>query len=210
MAPDVRGETRAIENARGGIMKGVRSALIMFCLAVMFGCATKSPPSVDPLQEARQYYEQGKSLSREGRFEDALAAFKKAARVFPGYGNAYYNMGIIYHELGQDEKAIEAYTKAIEINPRDAAAHMNLGNVFMRQGRLSAAIVELETAVKIDPAYELAHGNLAYAYYVARMYHRAKDHLNELERLGFPVNADLKNAVNGALNLEKPDMTEEE
>lgn len=191
-------------------MKGVRSMLIIFCVAVMFGCASKRPPSVEPSEEARQYHEQGVFLSREGRFEEALSAFKKAVRRYPEYGKAYYNMGIIYHELGQDDKGIEAYGKAIEINPRDAAAHMNLGNIFLRQGQLSAAIMELETAVKIDPDYGPAHHNLALAYYLARMYYRAEDHLNELERLGISPDVDLRNAVDAALNAGEQGVKEKE
>jgi len=192
-------------------MKGVRWALIFLSMIVMFGCArgTKPPPS-GTLEKARVYHKKGVSLSREGRFQKALSAFKKAVSLDPDYGKAYYNMGIAYTELDRVEKAIEAYRTAIEINPRDAAAHMNLGNVFLRQGQLSAAVIELEEAVKIDPTYGLARHNLAYAYFSARMYHRAWDQLNELELLGIAPEADLRDAVAAALNVEQGAVEEEE
>lgn len=185
-------------------MKGVRCALIILCVVVLLGCAARTrPTSLDPLEKARVYYEQGVSLSREGKFKEALPALKKAVRLYAGYGDAYYNMGIIYHKLGLDEEAIKAYKRATDINPKDVAAHNNLGNVFLRQGQLSAAILELEEAVKIDPTYGLAHHNLALAYYLARMYHRAWDHLNELKLLGISPEADLMDAVDATLNPEE-------
>lgn len=188
---------------------GVRRALIILCVAVMFGCATtKGPGPLEPSRKARTYYERGVSLSKDERYQEALSAFKKAVSLYPDYGNAYYNMGIIYHDLDRAERAIQAYRKAIEINPKDAAAHMNLGNIYLRQGQLSVAILELEEAVKIDPGYGLAHHNLILAYYLARMYHRSWDHLNQMELLGISPDPDLRDAVAAALHLEEGTMEE--
>ncbi|MBW2057277.1 MAG: tetratricopeptide repeat protein [Deltaproteobacteria bacterium] len=179
----------------------IRRALTILCVGLLFGCAGTHPSGhLGPSEEAVGYYKEGVSLSKEGRSEEALSLLKKAVRIYPDYGDAYYNMGILYLGQGQLQEAAEAYTRAIEINPGDAAAHMNLGNIYMRQGRLSAAIHELEEAVKLDPAYGLAHHNLALAYYLARMYHRAWDHLDRLERLGIPPDPSLRDAVAGALH----------
>jgi len=190
-------------------MKGVGFSLIIVFSVVMFGCATGSKPtSTGPSQKASTYYQKGVSLSREGKYEEGLKALKKAVRLYPQYGNAYYNMGIVYYELDRVREAVEAYQKAIEIKPGDAAAHNNLGNVYLRQGQLSAAIVELEQAVRIDPNYGRAHHNLALAYYLARMYHRAQDHLDELKRLGISPEADLVEAVDAALSFEEGTVRE--
>jgi tetratricopeptide (TPR) repeat protein len=155
------------------------------------------------VEKARVHYEMGVSLSREQNFKEALSAFKRAVHLYPDYGDAYYNMGIAYYELDRDDQAIEAYRRAIEINPRDVTARNNLGNVFLRQGLLSAAIAELEQAVKIDPTYGLAHHNLALAYYLARMYHRAQDHIDKLKLLGIDADPDLVEAVDAVLNPEE-------
>jgi Flp pilus assembly protein TadD len=188
-------------------MRSVRSLLLVLSLLVIFGCTTTGkPPSPERTKEAAQYHEQGVALSREGRFEEALSAFKRATKLSPDYGKAYYNMGVVYYELGDDEEAIEAYEKAIEIDPNDAAARMNLGNSFLRQGHLASAISELETVVRIEPTYGLAHHNLALAYYLAHMYHRAWDHLGKMELLGITPDADLKDAVSTALHPEAEEM----
>jgi Flp pilus assembly protein TadD len=207
MALDV--QAPGAKKTRGGIMKGARFGLTILCMAVMLGCTTsRKSTSVDSFEKARQSYEDGIALSREGRFEEALSAFKRAVRHQPQYGNAYYNMGIVYHELDRPEDAVKAYRKAIEINPGDAAAHVNLGNLYLRRAELTAAVMELETAVRIDPTYGLAHHNLALAYYLARMYHRAWDHILELERLGISPDAGLKDAVAAALNPDDGGLTE--
>lgn len=178
--------------------------VILAGLVVGFGCATRTgPPSAGNVEKARVYYEQGVSLTQEERFRDALSAFKKAVDLYPEYGDAYYNMGIAYHRLDRIEDAIGAYQKAIDIDPKDVTARNNLGNLYVRQGALSAAIRELEQAVRIDPTYGAAHHNLALAYYLARMYHRAKDHLDQLEVLGLTPDADLVKAVDTALSPGK-------
>ena len=192
-------------------MKGMRWALIIFCVVVVFGCARQTkPPPLDPLEKARVYYEQGVSLSRQRSFKKALLAFRKAVRLYPSYGDAYYNMGIIYHELDEVEDSMEAYKKAIGINPEDVGAHNNLGNLFLRQGQLSAAILEFEKAVKFDPTYGLAHHNLACAYFFARMHHRAWEHLNESKRLGFTPDPDLVEALSAELHPEQGQGEEKE
>jgi len=190
-------------------MKGVRCVVIISCIGLMVGCATGSrSTSTEPSGKARAHYERGVSLSQEGKDREALSALKKAVSVYPGYSDAYYNMGIVYQRLDRTEEAIEVYQKAVEINPKDASAHNNLGNVYLRQNRLSEAILELEEAVRINPTYGLAHHNLALAYYLARMYHRAWDHLNELKALGMSPDTDLMEAVAAALNLEEGNMKE--
>jgi tetratricopeptide (TPR) repeat protein len=182
-------------------MRSPKSALIIVCVALTIGCAAKTKPTnVNRIEEAMEHHSRGVSLSREGQHKEAVTAFRKAARTYPGYGKAYYNMGIAYHELGRDEDAIEAYQKAIEINPADAASHVNLGNIFMRQNHLVAAIRELETAVRIAPAYGNAHYNLAVVYYFGRMYNRAWDHLQKSESLGVVPDPELREAVVRALN----------
>jgi superkiller protein 3 len=185
-------------------MKLTKWALVVPAMIAAFGCATGTRPrSLDSSERARVYYEQGISLSQEERYEEALSAFKKAVDSYPDYGDAYYNMGIVYHELDRDEQAIEAYQKAIDINPRDVTARNNLGNVYIRREQLSAAIGVLEQAVTIDSTYGLARHNLALAYYLAKMYHRAEEQLEELKLLGITPDADLTEAVDNALNREK-------
>jgi Tfp pilus assembly protein PilF len=182
-------------------MKGMRCVAIALGLIALFGCAAgRKTASVDSAEKARAYYERGVSLSGEKRFKEALSAFKKAVDLYPDYGDAYYNMGIAYHELDRADEAIDAYRKAIDIDPEDVTARNNLGNVFMRQGQMSAAIRELEQAVKIDPTYGLARHNLALAYYLARMYHRAKDQIDELKVLGIAPDPGLVEAVDAALS----------
>ncbi len=182
-------------------MKGLRWVATVLGLIALLGCAAgRKTGSMDSAEKARAHYERGVSLSGEKRFKEALSAFTKAVDIYPDYGAAYYNMGIIYHELDLADDAIAAYRKAIEIDPEDVTARNNLGNVLMRQGHLSAAIRELEQAVKIDPTYGLARHNLALAYFLARMYHRAKDQIDALKVLGIAPDPGLVEAVDAALN----------
>ncbi len=182
-------------------MNRTRWAMIVSMLVVLFGCAAGTrTSSKDSFEKARIHYEQGVFLSQERQYKGALSAFKKAVSLYPDYGDAYFNMGIVYYELDRDDEAIEAYQKAIAIDPRDVTARNNLGNLYIRQGQLSAAIEMLEQAVRIDPTYGVARSNLALAYYLAKMYHRARDELNELKGLGITPDPDLMESVEAALS----------
>ena len=53
------------------------------------------------------------ALSKLGRYQEALEAFRKGGNE----AQAYNNLGCIYLEEGKFEKAITCFEKAIKINP---------------------------------------------------------------------------------------------
>jgi tetratricopeptide (TPR) repeat protein len=66
----------------------------------------------------RQYqYNQGVSLMKQGKLDEAIRAFNDAvansARMFEGY----VNLGYIYFKKGDLDKVVEYNKKAIEMEP---------------------------------------------------------------------------------------------
>jgi Flp pilus assembly protein TadD len=63
---------------------------------------------------------QGKILEKQGKLDEALAAFEETALVNPKEADAYFEMGAIYQQRDDRERALAAYKKAVELSPEDA------------------------------------------------------------------------------------------
>ena len=76
------------------------------------------------------------------------------------------------------------YEKALRLDARHAEAHSKLGLVFAQQGRVQDALAELHIAVEVEPGYAEARQNLAMALYLAGETAKAREQLQEAQRLG--------------------------
>jgi len=81
--------------------------------------ATTNPSPENYLNLSLEYY-------RLKRFEDCIAACRKAIELKPDYAEAYNNICCAYNELNEPEKAIKACEKALELNPGYELAKNNL------------------------------------------------------------------------------------
>jgi len=69
-------------------------------------------------QEGDEFFQQGLALSRQGRWKEALNAYKESLRVNPGNIQTYLNLGFVYYELGYDREAQEAFGTASRLQDR--------------------------------------------------------------------------------------------
>jgi tetratricopeptide (TPR) repeat protein len=82
-----------------------------------------APTSTALTAEARAFFERGKKLFREGRYEAALAAFAAAQRFSP-LPELSYNLAVISERLGRASDAIDYYRAYLRDSkaPADAEA----------------------------------------------------------------------------------------
>ena len=96
----------------------------------------------------------GIALAQQNRFDDAVAAYKKAL-TFPAYTTpevAYYNMGEAFIRLGKPQEAQESFRAAIQLEPTMVAAHYGLGLALSQGGRRDEAKAAFRQARDLDPA----------------------------------------------------------
>lgn len=96
----------------------------------------------------------GVALAQQKRFDDAIAAYKKAL-TFPTYTTpevAYYNMGEAYIQLGKPLEAQESFRAALQLEPTMVAAHYGLGLALSQGGRRDEARAAFRQARDLDPA----------------------------------------------------------
>lgn len=103
----------------------------------------------------------GLAFESQERHEEAVAEFRRALELSPGYARAMSNMGLSLEALGRDEEARAAYLSAIESDPSLASACNNLGALYHRKGDVASAEKWLAEAIRRDPDLREAHANLA-------------------------------------------------
>ena len=97
------------------------------------------------------------------QFDAAIACYKQALKIKPGFADAYYNMGNALRDKGDLEAAIESYKKALEIKPDYVEAYYNMGLALQDKGDSEAAINCHKQALKIKPYYAQAYNNMGIA-----------------------------------------------
>jgi tetratricopeptide (TPR) repeat protein len=102
-------------------------------------------------------------LAGQGRFQEALQAYRKAIEIKPDHGEAYFALGNILLYLGKPEEAMAPYGKVLDIMPGFAQAHANLGTALLGIGRGAEAMENLTKALELDPNLPEAHTNLGIA-----------------------------------------------
>lgn len=79
----------------------------------------ESDPDRDHTLLLKAYNNCGVALARLGRFEEALAMYRKAVGRGEDYASPYLNIGILCRdELGDEDAALEAFRKYVELNGR--------------------------------------------------------------------------------------------
>ena len=125
----------------------------------------RGAPRGDPPQARRRRGPQQPRLrpERQGKLDEAIAAYREAIRLKPDDAEAHYNLGIALSGQGKLDEAIAEYREAIRLKPDYAEAHYNLGIALDGQGKLDEAIAEYREAIRLKPDYAEAHYNLGIA-----------------------------------------------
>jgi len=98
------------------------------------------------------------------RFDEAEAAYARAAELDPGNAEIHSNHAIALGGLARLDDAVAAFGRALALRPDYGQAHFNLGNALRRQQKIEPAIASYERAVAIQPDFAGAWNNLGSAY----------------------------------------------
>ncbi|MEG4350549.1 tetratricopeptide repeat protein [Microcoleus sp. LAD1_D3] len=105
------------------------------------------------------YHYFGNSLQESGRFDEAVAAYKKAIELTPNFSWSYHSLGDVLLKLGKWEEAVAAYKKAVELNPDFSWSYHNLGDALLklRQWEEAAVAYRCEIALNSDFAWSFCN-----------------------------------------------------
>jgi tetratricopeptide (TPR) repeat protein len=99
----------------------------------------------------------GEALADRGRGGEAIAAYRRAVRLDPGFVPAREGLADLLIREGDSNEAATArddliaeLREAIRLDPRDARAHLQLGLALRRRGEADAGIAAMREAVRLD------------------------------------------------------------
>lgn len=134
--------------------------------------------AANPDQYPDAYYNYGVLLIKEGKFEEAEKAFRKAVATAPSNELAHSNLGYLLEHQGKLSEAAVEYRKVIELTPNSRQAHFELGRILVNQQQYQAAIEQFQqTLTPVD------ENTPAYLYALGAAYGRAGDSARALDYL---------------------------
>ena len=114
---------------------------------------------------AHQWYGRT-TLSRLGRFDEAIAECKRAVELDPLSLAINADLGSIYYFARHYDEAIDQMRKTLEMDPGFYVAHWNLGRALEVKSALNAALGEYQKARALNDDPSML-GLLAHAYAVS-------------------------------------------
>jgi tetratricopeptide (TPR) repeat protein len=120
-----------------------------------------------PLADFFHEIDQGASLNRDGKTDDAIVHFRKAIELYPGDARAHYDLGLALERKGQEPDAIVEYQAALREDPGNSmntAVYTDLGLALARTGKMDEAIESYQKAVAANPRDARAHIGLGAAF----------------------------------------------
>ena len=85
-------------------------------------------PAVIPT-DAKLEYNHGIDCYKLGRYEEAVASFRTAIRLYPDYIDAYYNLGTVLDYLKQYDEALSIYEQIISRKENEDEALYNAARI---------------------------------------------------------------------------------
>jgi serine/threonine protein kinase/tetratricopeptide (TPR) repeat protein len=186
---------RALDPANGNVVAEARRSLrdkgqILQALAL---CAEDvreklgdtTPESVRQAQretftaaslDAAREYAVAQDLAASYKDEEALAHYKRAIELDPGFGRAYAGSAYSASQLGRREEAAVLWKKALSVVDRmtEREKYRTLGLYYGTVSRdYDKAIENYAMLVKLYPADGAGHNNLALAYFSTRNFAQA-------------------------------------
>jgi tetratricopeptide (TPR) repeat protein len=114
----------------------------------------------------RALCEQGLTLHRAGRIEEARACYKKALLRDPKSFDALHLLGIVCSDAGESQLAVVLMRRAIAVRSNDALVQSNLAKSLIDLKRLDEALASANRAIALDAGLADAHYNRGLALHM--------------------------------------------
>jgi len=85
-------------------------------------------------------FEEGVGLSKEGKYDEAIAKFTEASVMVPGCYDCLYNVGFNHAQKKEYDQAEAAFLKAIEMKANYVEAYNGLATIYNAQKKFDKAL----------------------------------------------------------------------
>ena len=135
----------------------MKKTLILLCLTVLIHGNVQAQPQgqlAQPSVEAKLEYNMGVDFYKVGKYEQAMASFRKAIDLEPDYIDAYYNLGSILEFLKQDDAALTVFKQIVVRKPTDYEALYKAAKLSQKLGETENAKQYLSLIPPSSPMYK--------------------------------------------------------
>ena len=102
---------------------------------------------------SQSLYMQGRNLSEQGEYDQAIALLYDEIRANPESADAWRELGVAYYKKGELAKAEDALKQAQQIMP-DARTNLYFGMIHEKRENWDAAVRAYSTALSLEPKRE--------------------------------------------------------
>jgi Flp pilus assembly protein TadD/mono/diheme cytochrome c family protein len=118
---------------------------------------SKEPDDIIPLSNLAS------ALAGQGRYQDAVAAFRHALALHPGDDRLLNQLAVALENSGDWQQAARTYTEDIAAHPETCDARFNLARLELKHDRASDAEQQFRTMLQQCPADAAVHSGLGAA-----------------------------------------------
>jgi Tfp pilus assembly protein PilF len=129
---------------------------------------------------AKQHFDYGVALQKEGRWEKAEEEYKIALRFNSADSKSHMNLAVALMAQAKFDEAAPHMEAALRLQPNDGQFHLSYASLLQRLGRGDEAGPHYEAAARLLPDSPEAHYN--YASFLAST-GKGNDLVNELQRV---------------------------
>jgi tetratricopeptide (TPR) repeat protein len=118
-------------------------------------------------QKAQEAYEAGK-------YEEAIAGYKRLTELKPTSAQAFYHLGVSQETAGHNKEAVEAYKKSLaildkadlndDVKALKAMSYYNMANVLSAENQPLPAIDSYKQVMTLMPDQAVIYNNIGLAY----------------------------------------------
>ncbi len=106
----------------------------------------------------------GTELMAQGRFEEAVAAFDRAAAAAPDHPTVYRQRATVLFHLEDYPRCLEDCNRLVALTPEDPSAYLLRAKVYQGAGRWDAALGDLQAAFDLTPEDPVLLNQLAWFF----------------------------------------------
>jgi tetratricopeptide (TPR) repeat protein len=123
---------------------------------------------------ARQAYEKGVALHRDGKLEEALTEYGKALRTYPDYVEALSDLATIFLLYNRPESAMTFLRRAQDLDASNPVINLNVAIAMTEQGDFGGAMRLLKKLLHDNPHLGLPHYYIGKIHYVDKKWEEAE------------------------------------
>ncbi|MEZ5416016.1 MAG: tetratricopeptide repeat protein [Vicinamibacterales bacterium] len=139
------------------------AAVAAIATALALGAVAHVPLLASDRSRAITETNLGTALYEQGRYDEAIARFRRALDAEPAYVPAFNNLGVALRAAGRTDDAIRTYREGLAIRDDYPDLHYNLANALIAIDRPDEAAEHLRRATAGTPDSAGAHNNLGMA-----------------------------------------------